>query len=415
MQRLDMTCSTAQIMRAGFISEMPQKPLKIEITLDAELQTLIMNLNAWHAQRIPLPVYEDKENNETTFSVSLTELERIFTLLSELSEDRSEWSRLKKEEKLAIEQYKLLIMQAVEKNLHERFKIERKQREEQQAQPKKSYWRYALFGLLVAVEIVPACFGCFLGVNQLLSLLPGIDNAFMQALSAGATLLEAFTYYATMKPFRRYVGLKPPQAHDAMVHAYETRLNTMDEINNNLVVNRRNVDKLGADYSHYTGLLRCFNRDMANTKMDHYEETHKKTALRWALNSINTALNLAGTYFLSHAVLALLAASLLGTPAGWAIISVVVVANITARFIFRQDSVYALVNPKAAKREALQNRINNFHDQTDSIDYTQTCLQRPVIQAANETCPSFDVAPVQSPLVAEAKTSSQMPLPIARP
>ncbi len=132
--------------------------------------------------------------------------------------------------------------------------------------------------------------------------------------------------------------------------------------------NIQNIDKTdNTQYAKYAGILKIFNQDMAATKVDSFREPKFKKVIRWGLNGINTLLNLAGTYYMTSAFLAMLAAPLLGTPAGWAIIVIAVVGQMAAQFAMRQDSLYGLINPSAVKNNATQERINKFIDQSEAI------------------------------------------------
>ncbi len=203
----------------------------VQVVTTQRSPVIAMKLDDKHLSSLQVLAEEDKSLSIHHHTATVTQLEQAYQSLSNISKNKNRWNKLKLEEKMAIEHYKLSIIKAVEKNIREKLHIEAEIQKQVQ-QNKIAWWRYLLFGFLVTMTIVPAGFGIYLGLNELLALIPGMSEIGVQVTSAFAALIECLMFYSIMKPFmQNALNIHPEQSLQELTQGYNDRLDTMERLN----------------------------------------------------------------------------------------------------------------------------------------------------------------------------------------
>lgn len=358
-----MSASTAFMLPAlGFATPIEEKDSPVEtlkLTLDVPLQNNLNLLNQRLAKlkQSKLMIY----NGET----SIEALNKTYRELSELNKSKA--LALSLEEKLAIEDYKLAIMRAIQADLF--LKYGRKEKEVE-ISPPKAAWRYIVFGLLLVLNLIPMAVGNFVGVNNFLSSVPGCTQAMSYLVSSLVCLIEAFSSYSFLGPLlKNTLGIRGEETPSELLVKLNDKCSVTKSINKMLTNEVDYTDRMSVSrFRAYANIAKHFNNDLEGAKIEEFKEPFYKKAIRFGLTVLNLSLNVSGGYFMANSLLALVASSLIGTPIGWGIVGLIVLGGLVGRFAIRSNSTFNLLNPSAKKYKEIQKRLTAFENKNERIE-----------------------------------------------
>lgn len=189
---------------------------------------------------------------------TVDQLEREFKTLVKLSADK----RINEEEKLAIEDYKLILMQATQERLLRNVPSSTVEAEKRSKKP--TLFRYFVFGAFLLLEFVPMIWGSYLGITGLMSTIPWLSKAMIAATGLLVCGIEAILYYAVKGPLlKRALGISTPPHKEPCLDTYEKQLQVLKNIDKHLLVtNKMN----SGQYQQYVRLAALFSEQINELK-----------------------------------------------------------------------------------------------------------------------------------------------------
>ncbi|HVY54036.1 MAG TPA: hypothetical protein VHA13_05905 [Gammaproteobacteria bacterium] len=101
-----------------------------------------------------------------------------------------------------------------------------------------------------------------------------------------------------------------------------------------------------------------------------YQESTSKKISRWLLTLTSIAINVAGSYafalFLMGA--AVFTAAMLSNPAGWVLLSVLVIGQVALQILLRNEGMFNLLNPGASKQEEVRKTLDEYEPSDKKYD-----------------------------------------------
>lgn len=302
--------------------------------------------------------------------LTLKKLESDYKELEKKSDDKKYWDALSESQKIENEKAKLAIVLEINKSIENQYgKIAEKK--EKPAEKKAAFWRKALFGFLIIIDITFMCIGGFLGATSLLQMIPGITSVTTALVAGLTTAIESLMMYSIFKPMLQQglgIPVNPPK--ETLSNYYGQRLELTEKVNSKMVNNGHyTFEKSPELYQSYAGILKTINKDMKKTTLTSFNEPSYKKVGRYCLSGLNLILSMAGTYFGTVMLLTAISPLLLGTPVGWAIIGTFILAHLISKLVIRQNSIFNLLNPSAHRHEEIRNKLLQFEDKSSGIDY----------------------------------------------
>lgn len=331
--------------------------------------------------------------------VSLKQLENEFKTLCELhgniaacswlksDEEKTQLEEQRKEtilsdqDKLTIEEYKLQIIKAILFHFKKRYDLKDSKIQEQPAPPQPSRWRIPLYVFLTICNVLFMAIGGFLGMNEMLKdIFHGISSTMMYLSSGILTSLECIMCYSIMAPFlKKGLGIPEATMSRTLTTIYDEQLQAIADINRALVSEPRCHDKMDVlDYENNIRLAKFFNNHIANIKVEEFKENSYKKGIRWFFSGINTLLTITNGYFMASALLKALAATLVGTPAGWTIIIGVIAIQLVNTYAIRSQSVYEMLNPHVSQIKTTNEKLISFETSNPKFDRILSLKKRAV-------------------------------------
>lgn len=331
----------------------------VEVLIEASLKSKleILNNRLGLLNKKPLRISRTKK--------SLAEINKEFQLLIDLANDAS----LTHQEKLVIEEYKLQLMKSVQQDFKQRYgKKEKKEIEEIKSTSK---WRLGLFFLIILFDLIPMAVGSFVGMTSLLSTVPGFTDLLVYGCSAFVSGIEALMFYAVMSPLlKASLGITPEDTTEPLLKTYESKITIAENLNAMMTNELEHTHKAlpHSHYKQYALVMNQFNKDIASTKIAEFKEPLYKKVLRSGLSFLNFMLNVSGGYFMANMLLSIVAASLVGTPIGWAIIGIIVAGGLIGRFVVRSNSMFEMLNPRSKRHQEIHKKLEAFEPKDDTIE-----------------------------------------------
>lgn len=312
-------------------------------------------------------------------AIKLKALKNEFDELCQTSNDKQKWTALSEANKLAIEKRKYAIMQSVNSDIELHYgKFKSKLIVSPHKKTMTAIWKSILFGFLIIVDIVITPMTGFWGSVELLQIITGISQVSASITAAVMATIDSTMLFSIFKPFlQRALGISPEQPPGMLVENYLERCYLIENMNKKMVNNfHYNGEQSSELYQQFAPILKSFNQDMRKTKILPYQESKTKKFARYGLTTLNTLFSIAGTYFSAVLFLTAVGAALIGTPAGWGIIGVIIVAQLVTKFLIRQNAIYDLFNPSASQHEAAREKLEQFEDKSDGIDRDLKTMQQ---------------------------------------
>ena len=201
--------------------------------------------------------------------------------------------------------------------------------------------------------------------STLFALIPGISNPVLLVASIAFTVLSSVLFYAFEVTFLKdALGIHYKNTDVALfVEIYTSQLKTTISINQLLTTIHMQEVK-NSVYNEYIQLTNLLNQDLRSkhAAIGPYPESILKKILKVGILAFGALSSIAGSYFFANALLTVLAASLVGTPVGWAIIGLTVLAGLGFYYAMDATSMIRLANPAFDKYHLLKKELEQFKD-----------------------------------------------------
>lgn len=271
---------------------------------------------------------------------------------------------------------------------------------EEDQKTKMYLFKKIFVSFLIAFGLLEDAAGSYLYGSALFLLIPGITNPVVVVMSVIFTILNcAFFYAFEVSILKEAMGIHSKENDiGSIINVYTQQLETTTAINQLLTT----IDIFSMDpvlYEEYTKLAVLFNDDVKKKQdsVGSFQESIPRKILKWGVIGFGLLNSISGSYFMSTSLLAVISAPLLGTPIGWLIISLTVVAGLGFYYAMGVTSMIQLVNPDRAQFKLLKKSLHDFKPKNDQ-DFdaihtmrramrkvstqdvqTQTLLEEPVI------------------------------------
>ncbi len=204
-----------------------------------------------------------------------------------------------------------------------------------------AYYFLILFGLFQDIA------GSFIFGTTLFGLIPGIAQPFLTIAAIIYTALDSILFYAfEVSLLKDALGI-PYSSNNLEEHidAHRQQLKLASTINDDLSTLPAVTMDPGL-YEQYTTLAILFNQDLRtqDAAMSDYQESVSKTILKVFLVTFGALSSIAASYFWADSIMSLWAASIIGTPIGWAMIALTVIAGLGYYYAMGGSSMVQLTD-----------------------------------------------------------------------
>ena len=250
--RLGNLCSTAHLFHDWDIyssEKLKTNPtdVNIQLTLTEEPQ-----LTNTLYKTYGLTVFQAKH------VITLHELETEFTILLNITQDEKFWNSLAENEKIALEKYKLSLMQATQTHLINHYKCPTI--EPIKPPKKRSKFIYLLFGAILLLELTPMIWGGYLGVAEILSSLFALTTTTIATTGITVCSIEAILYYSVMGPLlKESLGISNTKLAKEKIEIAEKQLQIIKHLDLILTVEN---EMHSTQYQAFARLTSLFNKQI---------------------------------------------------------------------------------------------------------------------------------------------------------
>lgn len=232
----------------------------------------------------------------------------------------------------------------------------------------KRFFKKAFFSFLITFGLLEDAAGSYLYASALFTLIPGITNPVTKAMSAIFTILNCTFFYAfEVSILKEALGITSETIKvRSFIDVYIQQLKITTAINQ-LLTTANVLTMNQATYQEHTRLAVLFNDDLKakQEKTGSYHESIPRKLLKWGVIGFGLLDSVSGSYFMSTSLLAIISAPLLGTPVGWLIISLTVIAGLGFYYAMGAKSMIQLVCPERAKFKELKKSLDEFEPKND--------------------------------------------------
>lgn len=303
--------------------------------------------------------------NQTAF---LSEKERVRKWKKEFSELSQ-----KTQPTFEDEQAKLVIMQDFLKLLAEKNYVEKEKEKKQEENKKWLTLRKIGFFSFFTIGVATNGLDDFIGFQALFSQLPALSDPVILGLTVAFTLLTAVLYCAFEGVLlKKLFGIKISENKKttSLTQLYDPQIDALNTINDTLRNGASSCNIPAFEYEDYTGLAKLMNKDIKNKNATFkHELTFAQKAIIRGMTAFGVLLTIGAGIFSGNAFLGLVAASLIGTPAGWAIVGVLIVTSLVMFLSQRGQGIDTLISSDARKFKKTKNKFEK-HEQLEE-KYTQ--------------------------------------------
>lgn len=351
--------------------------IKIQLKWDVELYQRIYRLK----NKIGL----HPKNHRTT----IDEITKEFDTLCNLKNKNS----LTTNEHLAIEEYKLFIINSIESHIEKNFGSDLYVVNISKKAPNNSgYLHYFMYRVLSFCGILISGIIGFLGGNGLLSLIQWLPNPVLLAFSAALGVVNSILFFAIeANMIKNSLGVNSLGKNtNSLLHAHAEQIDATKRINK-MLFDFIYVKKMSrSDYANYAKIAFKFNRNVKSKVQSFiaYKEPPTITILRWGVTGLGAVLAAGNGYFLMTSLLGIVAAPLLGTPVGWAIIGLTIATTLSLYFSIRSKAMFGMVNPNYQEFNKVKNKLIKFplKNVEDFSEVIQNKLQRTSGNISKKQC-----------------------------
>ena len=278
----------------------------------------------------------------------------------------NEFKALSMQDNLTAEKQKLDIIHAFEKIIKKALPPQYRLAESLKPDadfPMDPTVRDALYYFMFAFGLFESVAGSYLSGAALFSLIPGISNPALMISSLVFTILSSVLFYAFEVTFlKEALGISSINTDfTEKVKTYSSQLNTTIAINR-LLATIHVQDMNTALYDEYVQLTGLLNQDLRNklANMGQYPESLLKNVLKIGVLAFGALSSIAGSYFFANSLMAMVAASWVGTPIGWTVVILTVIAGLGFYYAMDATSMIRLVNPAFDTYATLKQDLERF-------------------------------------------------------
>ncbi|MBI5448226.1 MAG: hypothetical protein HY939_05815 [Gammaproteobacteria bacterium] len=275
-----------------------------------------------------------------------------------------ETKNLKTSMRVALEKYKFQMLKSFDVHLEEN-----KVQEKEKKLPRFPVLRKIAYYLLLSLGVIEDAVFSYVSGQALLSIIPGISNPFLIAGSLFITLLNCILFYAFEASMLKD-ALKIPSFDGnakVIIHTIEQQIEMANKINGALFDVRRVNKMSAADYKAYADAAVSINTQVITERnhFTHYKESIPRKIIRWGVNIFGVTLTIAGSYFSAVSLLGTISASLVGTPAGWVIIALIVLAGLAFYFAMEGKALFRAFNPESQSFKQTKKALLEFDERSE--------------------------------------------------
>lgn len=274
-------------------------------------------------------------------------------------------------DKLKIEQKKLYLLQLIEQNIKSKKSlalncVPDSIHETADLNVLTNGFKKSLFHFFVMFGLFQDAAATYLFGYALLALIPGIVDPVLIPLSIIFTVLECFLFFLTEIPLlKNALGIQHEKVELSVI--IETYSDQIKKANSILLSIYPIMTKSEAEYEHTLAFIALLHKDLQDKYglMGDNKEPIWKESLKYSVLSFGAFVNVAGSYFMANAFLAIWAASLIASPVGIAIIILTMLSGLGFYYAYAQSvsSLSRLVNPDYDKYIELKNEFSIFHEE----------------------------------------------------
>lgn len=206
--------------------------------------------------------------------------------------------------------------------------------------PKKKVnqgYRYKfIYYFLLIFAFFESATGGFLGIQEILALIPYITYPWLIALSAVITAFECFLFYACEFALLR-TALKIETPYDEkseLLDCYRNQIEIVASLNQKI----SQIEILSTlslqEYQTIHALLVYANADLKKLKstLKKHQEPVSRKALRWFVIGFGALMTIGNTYFIGTALLTFCSPALVASPLGLIFLSFMIIARLALFF-----------------------------------------------------------------------------------
>ena len=344
------------------------------VALTKEAKRFALTLPEW--VRKPMKVLAqgfskiDQLALQETQECNLEQLEKNWEVINEL-ETHLKSQKLSDEQKKGLENYRLCFIELVSNAL----KPYETKADKIEKITKFKIARKIAFWALVVVGVVQDSIANYLFFETTLLLIPGIISPIVIAISLFMTLACVIFFVAVeIASMKKALGIAAEDQKEKR-RLGEVYVSEVDELKkvNDILLDRSSEKKMkeaNEDYTGFANLAKRFNKLMRERKKS---ENMPKLQGKWsrklggvAFIFLGLLMTGAGSYYMASGLIASVAAALVGTPVGWIIISLLIIASLAFFLALYGRSTFLMMNPEIKQQEALEKSLNNFPVREDS-------------------------------------------------
>ncbi len=240
----------------------------------------------------------------------------------------------------------------------------------QQKKPKPATWLKPrhwemLYYFVLVFGMFESIAESYLFGSELFTLIPGISNLTLFTASFVFTVLSSILFYAFEVSFiKEALGFPDGiTVFAGLIDTCSRQVKSAKNINDLL----RTAYIMSIDqtlFDDYRKLVKLINEDLRNKQANPvpYPESVLNDIMNFGVIAFGALSSVAGSYFFAHYMMALMAASLIGTPLGWAIIALTALSGLGFYYAMDATSMVRMVYPAYEEYDALCDELEQFRE-----------------------------------------------------
>ncbi len=291
--------------------------------------------------------------------------EQSMISISQIQEDYLRLSHNTTESPLSVEKKKLSLICSVESNLRTDLQLPPLKAFSGEIQhsdcPTKILYYFLLILGTLQVSVRHYLFG-----KELIALIPCLSPTVVLILSGLYVLLNLVLYYGfEVTLLKNALGINTvnTNTHQLVFTHLEQiqRIKTMNQL-------LSNISALQLDehtYKNYENLLAALNQDLQKkyTVIQSIDSSVLRQTLTFALLALGTISYMTSGYFLINTILKVLAASLIGTPIGYMIVTFSLFVDLGFYYAMGATGIVTLFNSDYEHYKTLKTELDSFHSE----------------------------------------------------
>ena len=304
--------------------------------------------------------------------------------------------------RLRIEKQKLAILKVAEKQLKSLLhQSNNKGNKAKDGEPKppESRFKYlsrrVSFYFLLIFGLFQDIAGSYIFSSTLFALIPGITLPGVIIASICYTFLDSILFYAfEVSLLKDALGIPHASTDtEALIHTYEEQISLTKSLHDEL--SSMHVLELETlTFERFQQLTQLSSEDLhaKHQSMGEYQESTLKKIFKYALLSFGALSSIAASYFWADSILGILGGGLIGTPVGWGLIALTIIAGLGYYYAMGGTSMIQLVNPDYEAFQTLKISLSDFQEHSEDhleriSQLRQAYFKQPTAEKAIQTDP----------------------------